>query len=118
MASLVANLYAAVERKKRDISVLRLMGLSRIQVFRFPVYQGQIMAVISVMGAIVGYFVLAGIINHVFSADLQLGQKICSLPMFYFATTLLITVAIAFLSSLLAAWKTTQIDPAEALREE
>ena len=38
-AALVASLYAAVERKRRDLGVIRLMGLSRYQVFGFPIYQ-------------------------------------------------------------------------------
>lgn len=118
MASLIASLYAAVERKKRDISVLRLMGLSRLQVFRFPVYQGLTMALLSVLLAGSGYLLFAVIINQVFAADLSMGQKICTLPLTYFTAALLITTAIALLSSLLAAWKTTRIDPAEALREE
>jgi putative ABC transport system permease protein len=118
MASLIASLYAAVERKKRDISVLRLMGLSRLQFFRFPVYQGLTMALLSVLLASSVYVLFALIINQVFAADLSLGQKICTLPVTYFAAALLITTVIALLSSLLAAWKTTRIDPAEALREE
>lgn len=118
MAALVASLYASVERKKRDISVLRLMGLSRFEVFRFPIYQAFSMAVMSVLVAIAVYSLLAAVINFVFAADLQLGQKICTLPTVYFLYTLVITSLIAVMSSLLAAWKTTEIDPAEALREE
>ncbi|MEK7990584.1 MAG: ABC transporter permease [Thiotrichaceae bacterium] len=118
MAALVASLYASVERKKRDISVLRLMGLSRFEVFKFPIYQALFMAIMSVLFAIGVYSLLASIINYVFSADLQMGQKICTLPTSYFVYTLLLTGSIAALSSLLAAWKTTEIDPAEALREE
>lgn len=118
MAALVASLYASVERKKRDISVLRLMGLSRFEVFKFPIYQALSIAIMSVLFAIGVYSLLASIINYVFSADLQMGQKICTLPTSYFVYTLLLTGGIAVLSSLLAAWKTTEIDPAEALREE
>jgi putative ABC transport system permease protein len=118
MAALIASLYAAVERKKKDISVLRLMGLARWPVFRFPIYQGLFIAWGSLVVAIIGYLLLATVINQSFSADLQLGQKICTLPLMYFGMTMIITVTIAVLSSLLAAWKTTCIDPAEALREE
>jgi len=118
MAALIASLYAAVERKKRDISVLRLMGLSRVAVFKFPIYQGVSIAIASVIVAIGGYAILALVINFVFSADLKLGQKICTLPYSYFLMTLFVTAGIASLSSLLAAWKTTNIDPAEAIREE
>jgi putative ABC transport system permease protein len=118
MAALIASLYASVERKKRDISVLRLMGLSRVEVFQFPIYQGIIIAFLSVIVAIGGYALLSSIINFVFSADLKMGQKICSLPINYFVFTFIVTCLIAALSSMLAAWKTTQIDPAEAIREE
>ncbi len=118
MAALIASLYASVERKKRDISVLRLMGLSRLEVFQFPIYQGIIIAILSVIMAMGGYALLSSIINFVFSADLKMGQKICSLPINYFVFTFIVTCLIAALSSMLAAWKTTQIDPAEAIREE
>lgn len=117
-ASLVASLYAAVERKKRDISVLRLMGVSRRQVFWFPIHQGVTIAIMSVFVAILGYSALSSLINMVFSSDLKLGQKICSLPMSYFLFSLIITSMTAGMSSLLAAWKTTRFDPAEAIREE
>jgi putative ABC transport system permease protein len=118
MAALIASLYASVERKKRDISVLRLMGLSRTQVFQFPIHQGITIAIMSVIVAIGGYALLASVINLVFAADLRLGQKICTLPYSYFVITFFVTAGMAALSSLLAAWKTTSIDPAEAIREE
>jgi putative ABC transport system permease protein len=118
LASLIASLYAAVERKKRDISVLRLMGLSRLEVFRFPIYQGVAMAVMGVLFATAGYASLAWVINFVFSADLQMGEKICTLPNSYFLVALLATAGGAALSALVAAVRTTRIDPAEAIREE
>jgi putative ABC transport system permease protein len=118
IAALIASLYAAVERKKRDIGMLRLMGLSRNAVFGFPIYQGVAIAVMSVIVAIIGYLSLAYVINMVFAADLRLGEKICFLPQHYFGIAFLATTGAATMSSLLAAWKTTGIDPAEAIREE
>ncbi len=118
IAALIANLYASVERKKRDISVLRLIGFSRLEVFQFPIYQGLTMAILSVTVAIAVYALLSTVINILFAKDLQVGQQICTLPLDYFLVVVLVTTAIAACSSLLAAWKTTQIDPAEALREE
>jgi len=118
IASLVASLYAAVERKKRDISVLRLMGIPRGEVFWFPVYQGVTMACMGVAGAIGGYLILSAVINLVFSEDLAIGEHLCTLPPIYFVWAVLMTSLTAALSALLAAWKTTRIDPAEAIREE
>jgi putative ABC transport system permease protein len=118
IAALIASLYAAVERKKRDIGMLRLMGLSRGAVFGFPIYQGLAIAMMSVVVAIFAYGALSSVINLVFAADLRLGEKICFLPNRYFVFALLATTGAAAISSLLAAWKTTSIEPAEAIREE
>ena len=64
------------------------------------------------------YFLLAAVINHVFAGDLEMGERICTLPGGYLAIVTAATVAVSLMSSLLAAWRTTRIDPAEALRYE
>ena len=62
----MASLYASIERKRRELAVLRLIGLSRTCLIRFPVYQSLLLATGS-------YFVAAGVfhgiaitINHFF----------------------------------------------------
>jgi ABC-type lipoprotein release transport system permease subunit len=42
----------------------------------------------------------------------------CRLAATHFGIALLATLGIVFFSSLFAAWETTRIDPAEALRDE
>ena len=118
MAALIASLYASVERKKRDISVLRLMGFSRFAVFQFPIYQSVIIALLSVCLAIAMYTVFSSTINFVFEKDLTIEQQICTLSSLHFILTFVFTILIAALSALVAAKKTTQIDPAEGIREE
>jgi len=41
VASLVASLYASVERKRRELGVLRLIGFSGAALHLFPVFQGR-----------------------------------------------------------------------------
>ncbi len=118
IAALIASLYATVERKKRELSIMRLIGISRYQVFRFPIYQALAMAILSIFIAVSAYFSLALVINLVFASDLDMGQQICHLPNSYILIAALLTITVACLSAILAAWKTTQIEPAEALREE
>ncbi|WP_295587472.1 ABC transporter permease [uncultured Lamprocystis sp.] len=124
-AALIASLYAAVQRKRRELGVMRLLGLARLAVFRFPIYQGTTIAGLSILLAILGYLALAMVINQVFAADLAVAsqacrtaQRICALPNLYLPIAVVATVIVALVSSLVAAWKTTRIDPAEALREE
>jgi len=118
IAALIASLYAAVERKQQELSVMRLIGLSRLNVFLFPIYQGITMALMSMIVAMGGYFLLSAVINRVFSSDLEMGERICELPLSYLVIGTATTVVVALMSSSFAAWRTTKIDPAEALRYE
>lgn len=117
-AVLVASLYAAVERERKDLGVLRLIGLARTDVFLFPVFQGTLIAILGVATGWLGYWLLAQVINTVFGNELAAGQAICRLPAGYPWLALVATLALAVFSSLVAAWKATLIDPAEAIREE
>lgn len=118
IAALVASLYAAVERKRQPLGVMRLLGFSPGDMFRFPVYQGLMVALLSLGVAYSGYFALASVINRVFAADISLGQRICHLPPAHLGAAVLATLVMAWASTLFAAWKSTRIDPAEALRYE
>jgi putative ABC transport system permease protein len=68
--------------------------------------------------AILSFYGLAEIINTVFSSDLQFGEGVCHLPMTTLLQALMITLLVAMISSVFAAWRTTQIEPAEAIRVE
>lgn len=118
IAALIASLYAAVERKQQELSVMRLIGLSRPNVFLFPIYQGITMTLMSMIIAMGGYFLLSAVINRIFSNDLEMGERICELPPAYLVIAVLTAVVVALMSSSFAAWRTTKIDPAEALRHE
>lgn len=118
LAVLVASLYAAVERKQRALGILRLLGLSRWTLSRFPLYQSLLLSLLALLLAMVLYRGAAALINRVFASDLALGEQICRLPT---ASLWLVgagTLGLALLSASAAAWRTTRIDPAEALRED
>ncbi len=117
-AVLLSSLYAAVERLRRDLGVLRLVGLARRHVFFFPVVQGLLLAVMGLGAGFCGYAALAWSINHTFAAELAPGEKFCTLPGEYVLTAVLTTLALAVGSSLAAAWRATRIDPAEVIREQ
>jgi putative ABC transport system permease protein len=117
-AVLVASLYAAVERRRRDLGVLRLLGFARSHVFFFPVAQGIIIAVLGLGAGLAGYGVLAATIDRTFTAELAAGEAFCTLPPAYVPLFFLLTVALAAVASLAAAWRATRIDPAEAIRDQ
>ncbi|MCG5524035.1 FtsX-like permease family protein [Ectothiorhodospira haloalkaliphila] len=116
-AVLVASLYAAVERLRRDLGVLRLLGLARWHVFFFPVAQGVMIAALGLLAALGGYASLAWAINRTFASELAPGERFCTLPGEQILIAIAATLALAVLASLVAAWRATRIDPAEAIRE-
>jgi putative ABC transport system permease protein len=116
-AVLLSSLYAAVERLKRDLGILRLVGLARSHVFVLPVIQGQLLAAAGLALGGGAAFLLSRIINHTFTPELAPGETFCTLPPAYMAVIVLSTQILALVSSLAAAWRATRIDPAEVLRE-
>lgn len=117
-AVLVASLYAAVERRRRDLGVLRLLGFARRDVFFFPIAQGIMIAALGLLAGFGGYAVLAGVINRAFATELAPGEAFCLLPQQYIPLFGLATLVLAALASLVAAWRATCIDPAEVIREQ
>jgi putative ABC transport system permease protein len=94
------------------------MGMSGWLIFQVPVSQAVFLGLTGFMAAAAGFFAIATVINEVFAKDLLPGEKMCALAAGHFVVALLGTLVIVFFSSLFAAWQTTKIDPADALRDE
>ncbi|MBC7359436.1 MAG: ABC transporter permease [Desulfacinum sp.] len=115
---LVSSLYAAVDRLRRDLGVLRLLGFARGHVFFFPVAEGFMIAALGLAAGFGGYAALAGVIGRSFAMDLAPGEAFCLLPGSHVRLFCLSTFVLAGLASLAAAWRATGIDPAEVIREQ
>lgn len=118
IASLAASLNGAVQRKRRDFGMLRLLGLTRLSLLRFPLFQALCIALLAYLLALVGFYAFAALINAVFAPDLPVGNQLCRLPGVYVAGAGLLTIALAAASSVHAALAVMRIDPAEAIRVE
>jgi putative ABC transport system permease protein len=116
--ALLASAYAAVERKRRDLGVLRLLGVSRRTLFRYPMYQSLMICVGAFIVAMVFFTGMALAINDWFRGHLNPGESFCRLPPSALTGALGLTILIAMLAAACAAWRVTQVDPAEALRDE
>jgi putative ABC transport system permease protein len=116
--ALLASAYAAVERKRRDLGVLRLLGVSRRTLFRYPMYQSLMICVGAFIVAMVFFTGMALAINDWFRGHLNPGESFCRLPPSALTGALGLTLLIAMLAAACAAWRVTQVDPAEALRDE
>jgi len=117
-ATLSASLYSSVERKRKELSILRLIGLSGGMIFRFPIYQGMVIATSGVSIALLFFAIMATVINRLFKTHLQSGESFCTLAGTHIALVFAAAIFLAVMSSVIAAYQATKLDPAEAMRDE
>jgi len=117
-AVLIASFYAAVERKKGDLSLLRLLGFSRGNIFSLPILQSVMLGTVGFLLALALFAAFAKLINVQYATDLTVKGSICRLQPGHILAFAFASLSVASLSSLLAANRTLNIDPAEALRQE
>jgi putative ABC transport system permease protein len=129
IAALVASLYASVERKKRELGVLRLIGLSGPSLFRFPIYQGILIGVGGFITSVAVFQVFSWLINQLFTSHvekllgfslslLKTSQNLCWIPASYLTIALAGTMLVSGCAALVAAVRVNRIEAAEALRDE
>lgn len=117
IASLAANMVAGVERKRRDLSVLRLLGFSGHAITLFPILQALLIGSLG-SGIALGAYHLVGIaLNHNFAGDLRPGEAICRLLVGHQMAAVAMTVVCAQAAAAWAGMRAARIRPAEGLRD-
>jgi len=119
LVSLGVGLYANVERKRRELSLLRLVGITGRGLTLLPVTQA---AAIAVCGAAIASAValsVAAVVNHV-AADAAMteGGKLCSIAPVHLLVAAAVTLVGAVLAAAFAGARAARIEPAEGLRDE
>lgn len=117
-AALSASLYASIERKQKELAILRLLGFSGGTLFRFPLIQGLCIGLGGAVIAIGLFGLFSELINTLFGGQIQAGERLCRLSLTHLAGTLAGTGVLSSLASSAAAFRATSVDPADALRDE
>lgn len=115
---LLASQYGAVERKQGALAHLRLIGLSRGSVGRFPLNQGLILAVVSGVSGLVMAYIAQGIINTQFAVPLGFDRRMCTISPGVAFGAVAVMIGVSAFVSMFAARRATSIDPAEGIRHE
>ena len=118
ISALTASLYASVERKKRELNVLRLLGLMKREIVLFPVFQGLMLSGCALVLATSLFLFVSLLINYLFRAHLRTSESLCTLSFSHFFLLVLGIGALSIVSAAFAALQATSFDPAEALRDE
>lgn len=117
LASLSASGIANVERKRRELAVLRLLGFRTVAIMLFPMAQAVFTGIFGSLAAGVLVGAAQTGLNHLFAAHLLPGESICRLLPTHAAAAGLITLAGVALASSLGGRRAARIEPAEGLRD-
>ncbi|HEX2890173.1 ABC transporter permease [Vineibacter terrae] len=117
LLSLGVSLWGAVERKRRDLATLRLLGFRARATVAFPMIQAAAVAVLGVTLAMAVFAIVASVINSHFAGSLGVGETACRLLPSHVGVAGAITLLCALAASALAGLRVARIDPSEGLRE-
>jgi putative ABC transport system permease protein len=115
--SLGASLWANVDRKRKELSVLRLVGFRTAEIVWFPVFQSSFTAILGWACASLIYYGVSALINQLFASQLNNNEQVCHLLPEHLAIALLLTLGSAIFAAMLAGFKAAHIEPSEGLRE-
>ena len=115
--SLGASLWANIDRKRKELSVLRLVGFRTGDIVWFPMVQALFTAILGWALAVAIYQTTAFVINDILAAQLKSGQQVCRLLPWHYAIALLLTCTAAMLAAGLAGLRSARVEPSDSLRD-
>ncbi len=115
--SLSASLWANVDRKRKELSVLRLVGLRTADIVWFPVIQSAYTALFGCLTASLIFLLVSYTINTMFAPQLETGETLCRLLPEHFLIALALTLTASILAASMAGYRAARIEPSEGLRE-
>jgi putative ABC transport system permease protein len=117
LLSLAASLWANVERKRRELAILRLVGLRTGPLMAFPAAQALMIALGGLALSAALYAGVASLVNTALAANLGRDELVCRLQAGDAIVAGLLTILFALAASAVGGYRAAQIDPAESLRE-
>lgn len=115
--SLGASLWANVDRKKKELSVLRLVGFQGGNIVMFPVLQSFYTGFLGWLVAVLLYLMTETTINSVLAPELGIEQAICFLLPEHFFWALGLTMCTAIFAAILGGFRASNIEPSDGLRD-
>ena len=112
-----SSVWANVDRKRREFSVLRLTGFRGLNIVWFPVVQGALTAVLGWLIAVLVFFAVQAVLNSLFVDTIGGGEPVCRLLPMHFVTALLLTLVVAAAAAAAGGSRLARLEPSLALRE-
>jgi len=111
-----SSVWANIDRKRREFSVLRLTGFRTRGIVWFPILQAVLTGALGWLIAAIVYFIVQVALNALF-ADNVGGESVCKLLPVHFIASLVLTLAAASIAAALGGRRLAKLEPSLALRE-
>lgn len=115
--SLGASLWANVDRKRKELSVLRLVGFKSGRIVMFPVLQSCYTALLGWLVAVLVYLAFEYLINFFLAPRLNLDRALWFLLTEHFLWALVLTLVIAIFAAIVGGIRAARIEPSDGLRD-
>lgn len=115
--SLGASLWANVDRKKKQLSVLSLVGFQSGKIVLFPALQAFYTAILGWLVAVLLYLLAEATINNVLAPQLEIKESICYLLPEHFFWALALTLGTSVVAAVLGGFRASHIEPSDGLRD-
>ena len=116
--AMIVSVIASVARKQKDISILKLLGFSDLDVAMLPILQSVLTASVGSVLAILLYMLTSEIINRNFAAGLQSGEVLCRLLPHHYLIAVGASVCLGGLVSVVGGFSAASVMPAEGVRND
>ncbi|WP_160105424.1 ABC transporter permease [Pseudomonas izuensis] len=117
VASMVGAFLANIDRKRKSLAVLRLLGFKRRAVGGFVVLQALLLSLAGYVGGLGFYAVGSHLFNYLLGSSQATGTFVCHITVWHGLAALLLTFLVAALVAAIGALRAINIQPAESLRE-
>jgi putative ABC transport system permease protein len=115
--SLGASLWANVDRKQKELSILRLVGFQGGKIIMFPVLQALYTGFLGWLLAVLMYLTAEQTINQILAPNLKIDRVICYLLPEHFFWALGLTLTVAAGAAILGGIRASRIEPSDGLRD-
>ncbi|MBV6824764.1 ABC transporter permease [Pseudomonas sp. PD9R] len=117
VASMVGAFLANIDRKRKSLAVLRLLGFKRTAVAGFVVVQALTLSLVGYLGGLGFYAVGSHLFDRLLGSSQATGTFVCHITIWHGIAALLLTFLVAALVAVIGAVRAINIQPAESLRE-
>ena len=116
-ASLIGALMANIDRKRKDLALLRLMGYGRVAMQAYVVMQSAVLTLIGFAMGCVMYLVGSHLFNQMLGEYMKADRFVCRLEPVHFFVALAGALMLAMVVAGVGGVVVTKIEPAESLRD-